>query len=148
MTWLITTFYNVRFLKKNQLALSTAMFSPSWFCKAGKHQIFLDKNGVINGLSISEFVSKQNHGCPCSKKDQQCCYLREYEEQLMSLDFKSVISKYETLAEQISSISSCKIDEIVLLVYEKPENLCSERVALKKLFEKNGMKLNELEVKK
>ena len=150
MKWSITYFYNIRYMKPSQLPLSTAMFPPKFFAQTSKKNIaHLDKKGVILGLTIHEFVPQKQCECPCEKKDyNNCCFLKEYYAQLSKLDFDEVILSWNDFVEKLSNLTRISIDEVVLLVYEKPENLCSERVALKKLFEKNGMKLNELEVKK
>lgn len=147
--WSITYFYNVRHLTKNQMPLSTAMFPPKWYADSNKSKVFLDKNLVINGLTIHEFVPKSAEECPCIEKNStKCSFLKTYRKQLEKLDFEKVISSYENLARKISSIISIEIDEIVLLVYEKPTNSCSERVVLKELFNDNGRILKELEITK
>lgn len=147
--WSITYFYNVRHLTKNQMPLSTAMFPPKWYADSNKSKIFLDKNLVINGLTIHEFVPKSAEECPCIEKTSaECSFLKTYRKQLEKLNFERVISSYEDLARKISSITSIEIDEIVLLVYEKPTNGCSERVVLKELFNNNGRILKELEITK
>lgn len=147
--WSITYFYNVRHLTKNQMPLSTAMFPPKWYAESNKSKAFLDKNLVINGLTIHEFVPKSTEECPCVKKTPaKCSFLKMYRKQLHELNFEKVIQSYEELARKISSITNIEIDEIVLLVYEKPTNECSERAALKELFHENGQILEELEVTK
>ena len=147
--WSITYFYNVRHLTKNQMPLSTAMFPPTWYAESNKSKAFLDNNLVINGLTIHEFVPKSAEECPCIKKNpDECSFLKMYRKQLHELNFEKVIQSYQELARKISSITNIEIDEIVLLVYEKPTNVCSERVALKELFHENGQILEELEVTK
>ena len=50
MKVLITYFYNIRFLKQNQIPVSTAMWDPKWYHDfKDKDYIFKDKNGVYNG---------------------------------------------------------------------------------------------------
>lgn len=147
--WSITYFYNVRHLTKNQMPLSTAIFPPKWYAESNRSKAFLDKNLVINGLTIHEFVPKSAEECPCTEKNPiNCSFLKMYRKQLHELDFEKIISSYEDLARKISNIVHIEIDEIVLLVYEKPTNACSERVALKELFHNNGLTLEELEVTK
>lgn len=131
------------------MPLSTAMFPPKWYAESNKSKAFLDKNLVINGLTIHEFVPKSAEECPCVKKNPaRCSFLKIYRTQLHELNFEKVIQSYEELARKISNITSIEIDEIVLLVYEKPTNVCSERAALKELFHENGQILEELEVTK
>lgn len=131
------------------MPLSTAMFPPKWYAESNKSKAFLDKNLVINGLTIHEFVPKSAEECPCIKKNPaECSFLKMYRKQLHELNFEKVIQSYEELARKISSITNIEIEEIVLLVYEKPTNVCSERAALKELFHENGQILEELEVAK
>ena len=150
MNWYITYFYNTRYMKANQLPVSTAMWPPKFFAKSSKtSDIHFNDNHVMFGITAKELVPQEQCECPCEKKDyNNCCFLKEYYAQLSKLDFDEVILSWNDFVEKLSNLTRISIDEVVLLVYEKPENLCSERVALKKLFEKNGMKLNELEVKK
>lgn len=46
---------------------------------------------------------------------------------------------YSNLAARLSS----KIDKLVLVVYEKPDNPCSERGGLIEWFKENGINLEE-----
>lgn len=148
MKWSITYYYNIIFMKSNQLPLSTAMWPPKFFAKTSKvSNAHINDKDVILGLTIHEFVPQQQCECPCEKKDWQHCYfIKTYYEQLSKLDFDKVILKYETFAKKTSSLLDSNIDEIVLLVYEKPDNPCSERIALKRLFAEHNIELKEMEV--
>ena len=148
MKWSITYFYNLTFMKPNQLPLSTAMWPPKFFSKTSRKSIaHLDDKGVVLGLTIHELVPQQQCECPCEKKDwQHCDFLRQYYQQLSRLDFKNVIASWENLAKKLSELTMNKIDEIILLVYEKPDNPCSERTILKKWFAEHDIRLNEMEV--
>lgn len=149
MKWSITYFYNVRYMKSNQLPLSTAMWPPDFFAKSSKKNVaHLNNKGVILGLTIHEFVPQCSYECPCKKKDyKHCSFLEEYYEQLSKLNFDEVIASYKNFTDELADITSMKIDEIILLVYEKPDNPCSERTILKKIFAKHGIELKEMEVK-
>ena len=150
MKWSITYYYNVRFMKQNQLPLSTAMWPPKFFSEnSKKNEAHLNDKSVILGLTIHQFVPQLQEECPCDIKDYlHCSFLEKYYEQLSKLDFNEVIANYESIADKLSDIISAKIDEIVLLVYEKPDNMCSERTALKKWFKEHCIELKEMEVKR
>ena len=150
MKWSITYFYNVRYMKPSQLPLSTAMFPPKFFAQTSKKNVaHLDKKGVILGLTTHEFVPQKQCECPCEKKDyNSCCFLKEYYTQLSKLDFDEVILSWNDFVEKLSNLTSISIDEVVLLVYEKPDNPCSERTVLKKWFSEHGIELQEMEVRK
>lgn len=145
MKWSITYFYNIKFMTSSQLPLSTAVWPPKFFSKnSKKNEAHLDDKGVILGLTIHQFVPQLQEECPCNSKDYlHCSFLEKYHEQLSKLDFDEVIATYESIADKLSDITSAKIHEIVLLVYEKPDNPCSERTVLKKVFAEHGMQLEE-----
>lgn len=148
MKWSITYFYNVRYMKPNQLPLSTAMYPPKWFAISNKNNIIkMDKNNVIIGLTAKELVPQLQCECPCNKKDYtKCEFLKQYNIQLSKISFKEFTNNLINFCEKVSYITKINIDEIILLVFEKPENLCSERTILKKWFKENGIELNEMEV--
>jgi hypothetical protein len=137
-------------MKQNQLPLSTAMWPPKFFSESSKKNIaHLDNKGLILGLTVFDLVPEQPCECPCEKKDwQHCDFLFTYYKQLSKLNFKKFTESYEDLANKLSSLTNIKINEIVLLVYEKPNNMCSERTILKKWFKEHGIELEEMEVKK
>ena len=150
MKWSITYFYNIRYMKPSQLPLSTAMFPPKFFAQTNKKNVaHLDKKGVILGLTIHEFVPQKQCECPCEEKDyNNCCFLKEYYNQLSRLDSDEVMLGWNDFIEKLSNLTSIFIDEAVLLVYEKPDNPCSERTVLKKWFSEHGIELQEMEVRK
>lgn len=143
----ITYFYNVRFMKANQLPLSTAAFPPKWWHKNGKS--YIDSNNVVNGFTASRLVPQQQCECPCKKKDyQNCSFLKTYYKQLQEIDFSDFMSNLDAfvILLNMSMPLHARIDEIVLLVFEKPDNPCSERTILKKWFAEHGIELNEMEI--
>ena len=148
MKYLITYFYNVRFLKKNMIPFSTAKWDPDWFHNGTSDYsyCFFDKRSVCNGLRLN-FLSPDNtdcHGKPCESKPESCMFLKKYLEQLEKINFKLFTSYCEEIANDIKAKLKFEEDPIVvLLVYEKPDNPCSERTMLKKWFEENGKTLEE-----
>ena len=142
MDFYITYFYNVRFLPRNALPLSTAIYNPKWFTP------HVDARGVINGVRYSAFVPGKNcqdkcHGREgCNKEPSTCDFLQAYREQIFSLDFNKVTSHIERMA------ASMNVEDpiAVLLVYEKPDNPCSERTVLQEWFKANGSELKEFKV--
>ena len=144
MKWSITNFTNVRYMNEHQLPLSTAKFPPSFFKKTS-----INTNNVITGITCSELVAKQQCECPCQTKDyKHCDFLKEYHEQLSKLNFKDFMSNINKFVFKLENLTNTNITEIVLLVYERSDNLCSERTVLKKWFDENGVILNEMEISK
>ena len=151
MKWSITYYYNIKYLKPNQLPLSTAMWPPKFFLTTYgmNNGIHFDKRAIILGLTAKLLVPQQQCECPCEKKDyQHCSFLKTYYEQLSKINFDSYIHSKERLISKLSAIIGHNIDEIVLLVYEKPDNPCSERTILKKWFKEHGIELDETIIEK
>lgn len=143
MKWSITYFSNIRYMNAHQLPLSTAVFPPKFF-----KQTHINKNDVVLGITCTELVPKQQCECPCNSKDYNSCdFLKTYYHQLSHIDFTKFIDNVELFVSKLENITFVDIDEIVLLVYERPDNLCSERTVLKKWFKDNGIILNEMEAK-
>lgn len=149
MKFWISYFYNIRFLKPNQIPVSTAVWDPKWYHNfKGNSEVYLDKNGVLNGLRVEELnPQKLNaHGCPCKHKGdyKTCRFLREYREGLRRLNFQRLIDKLELIGSGWKNTAGLEEEpEIVLIVYEVPDNPCSERVPLIEWFAENGIELEE-----
>lgn len=147
----ISYFYKIRFFTKNMIPLSTAIWDPKWYHDFKESDyIFKDKNQVYNGLRI--FQLQPGHNCHnlcsgrknCEYSPDSCLFLRRYREQLNKLDFTQLMLDLKELSDSIKSIE--KFDEepiICIMVYETPDNPCSERVIIKEWFHKNGYELEE-----
>ena len=153
----ITTFYNVRFLKPSQIPISTAVWDPKWYHDNQRSNYwFVDKRGVINGLReprLSPFSLDSEamckNVCPHKNSLPECPFRVKYSEYLDTVDFDSLLSDFRKVQAKASMILQlAESPEIVLLVYEKPDNACSERDALRNYFGKNGFELPELEFNK
>lgn len=153
MKFKISYFYNVRHLKSNQVPVSTAMFDPKWFHNnKGHNHIFIDKNGVINGIRAEVLVpdSTCHNLCQgrekCYTHPEICAFLKAYKEQLSKLDFVDVTNKIAQGVRNIvtkNPMYNGEEPEVILLVYETPSNLCSEREPLKNWFLSHGCLLEE-----
>ncbi len=144
MRFMVSYFYQVRFFTPDMIPFSTALWDPKWFHDAkGNGYSFVDKNGVINGLR-AEFLSpvnvQQSHMCPCDERHpDECMFLRDYMDSLRRYDFNDMLRYFDDYAKYLG------IDDptVVLLVYETPDNPCSERRMLQAWFEENGASLPE-----
>lgn len=150
MKYYITYFYNIRFLKPNMVPFSTAVWDPKYFHDfKGSSYTFIDKRGVINGLRVETLQPQitNNGGCPCNTKHpESCLFLKNYEIQLENTNFKELTDYLEAVAyDAKEQLKFQEEPEIVLLVYEKPDNPCSERGPLIKYFAKNGIQLKEFQ---
>lgn len=153
MKFYITYFYNVRFLKPNQIPISTAASDPTWYHNNTGNNLycFLDINNVINGIreeTLScKYISKEHQVCQknCLYKGLPLCpFLKGYAEYLSTVNFSYIIDEFARIASDVQKINGFIGEpEIILLVHEKPDNPCSERKALVDLFNKNGYDLQE-----
>lgn len=143
----ITYFYNIRFFKPHTIPISTAVWDPKWYHDFQGHDIiFKDKNNVLNGIRYPD-LSPANIApcCPCENKNpNNCQFIKDYAEYLDTLNFDKVYSDLMFIANKSKEI--LKFDEepeICLMVYEKPDNPCSERKSLIEYFGKHGMSVTE-----
>lgn len=151
MKILISYFYQIRFFKKNMIPLSTCLSDPKWFHKGyDKNYHYKDKNGVYNGLRAEPFVPimEENGECrgreKCDFNFNSCNFLSNYYRQLKELDFEKIIGRFNRLGNYIKSIENFEEEPVmVLIVYETPNNPCSERRVIQKWFSENGYELKE-----
>lgn len=145
-------FYQIRNFAPYQIPVSTAAWDPKWYhANKGNDNVFIDRNGVINGIRIGALQpNKSLHGlcqgaASCTCKSEQCAFLKGYEAQLLELDFNKIWDNLNKLAEVVKDTLEFKEEpEVVLIVYETPDNRCSERQAIQKLFSINGISCEEI----
>lgn len=147
MKFFIACFYQIRFFKKNQIPISTAAFDPKFFkCN---NKIRKDARGIYLGLNSKKLnssnVPSDSQICPCiERKPAECKFLKGYMSYLRSLNFSKTISDLEAVANAAKMHDGYNEEpEVILMVYEKPDNPCSERVILKRWFNENGMLLDD-----
>ena len=126
-------FYMIRYFTPNIIPVSTALSDPAWYRPPTGKEYFIDRNGVINGLRYEPLIVQRygEHICPCESKDlaPACPTMIEYEQLLFSL-----VNKEKTLKAFKYCCNKVNADTIALMVYEAPNNPCSERAALQKFF--------------
>lgn len=149
MKYYITYFYNVRFLDKNTLPISTAKWDPKWFHNnQSQGYVFKDKRGIYNGIRFDELSPyKLTHvGCGknCKEDPASCSFKTAYSKYLHTLNFKDINMKIQALAQAfMQSQHTTELPDICLLVHEKSDNPCSERQPLIDWFKENGIDLIE-----
>ena len=115
------------------IPVSTCISDPAWFKPPKEKEYYIDKRGIVCGLRYEPLIVQREgtHGCPCDAKDLApvCPTMLEYE-QLLNL----LIYKEKTLKAFKYCLNKFNADTIVLIVYEAPNNPCSERYALQKFF--------------
>ena len=120
--------------------MSTALSDPDWFRAPEGKEYFYDKRGIVCGLRYEPLIVQRegSHICPCDEKDlaPACPTMIEYEQLLHSLvDKEKTLKAFEYCANKFQKEIGFKHEPIiVLIVYESPDNKCSERWALQKYF--------------
>lgn len=84
-------------------------------------------------------------GCvSCNLNSNNCNFLLNYYNQLKCLDFNSIIQRFNRLGNFIKEKENFKENPImILIVYETPDNPCSERIIIQKWFKENFYNLSE-----
>lgn len=84
--------------------------------------------------------------CPCKDKNPNtCAFLKSYQEQLEKIDFNKMINDMENFANNYKKSKGFQEEPImVLIVYETPQNKCSERIAIQNYFNKHNFECEEL----
>lgn len=145
----ISYFYNIRFFPRTMIPVSTAVFDPKWYHNfKGNNYIFKDKNGVYNGVRLSELSPEKvnNHTCSkdCKFNPENCLFISSYKDYIYSLDFKKVYNFLTELSEKLRKQEQFNIQpDVCLMVHEKPDNPCSERKTLVQWFADNGITVKE-----
>jgi hypothetical protein len=148
-------FYQIRFFAPNIVPVSTAVWDPKWYHNfAGQDNVFLDKRGVVNGLRAPALApgsqlegscaGKDGTAVGCTHNPSTCAFLRGYADQLNRLDCDDYVHRLENLGSRIKRITSFEGEPvIVLIVYEAPDNPCSERAVLQQWLSTNGYEISE-----
>lgn len=91
MKFMISYFYQVRFMKPYMIPISTAKWDPKWFHEnLSQSHIFMDKNSVLNGIRADIFSPSNElsqYCINCKEKTGKCEFLKQYKNQLKRLDF-------------------------------------------------------------
>jgi hypothetical protein len=74
-----------------------------------------------------------------------CPFINAYTEHLNTVDFNNYLfPEFERIAEEVRKINNYEGEpEIILLVYETPDNPCSERRPLIDYFKRHGVEVTE-----
>ena len=147
----ISYFYQIRNFKINMIPMSTAMYDPKWYHDfKDPTYTFIDKRGILNGLRLLPIIVQNTDGenhCPCEHKDtNKCPYVHSYEQALEKIDLPKMIKGMSQFCNDYCQQNNIKEEPIaVLIVYEAPNNPCSERWSLIKYFNQHGIDCKELD---
>lgn len=141
-------FYQIRNFKPNMIPMSTALSDPAWFHDwKDSDYVFKDKRGILNGLRLRPIIVQGGGHCPCEDKDWTHCPLeKSYKENLAKIDFNKMLKGMEDFCNMYAKQENLKEEPIaVLMVYESPDNMCSERMTLIDFFIEHGIECKELD---
>ena len=138
-------FYQIRNFKPWMIPVSTALSDPAWYRPPEGKEYYIDKRGIVCGLRyepliVQRYGTKECIGkrsiCPFVDTDYGCELMTEYEQLLFSLvDKEKTLKAFEYCAEKFCRPFDDEEPIIVLMVYEAPNNSCSERAALQDYFQ-------------
>ena len=136
-------FYQIRNFTPNMIPVSTCLSDPAWYKPNEGEEYYIDKRGVVCGLRYEPLiVQREAHNCMCPCEDRDlapaCPTLIEYEHLLYCC-----VDKQKTLKAFEYCLNKFNADTIVLIVYEAPNNKCSERLALQRFFNCKELVLKE-----
>lgn len=146
-------FYHVRFFRPYMVPISTAAWDPKWYHNfKGQDHVYIDKNGIVNGLRLSPL--RPGESCAdlcrgpenCATKDPKTCqFLLNYRKQLDAINFDQFMENLDKSVRKVLEMTHCDMDPIaVLLFHEVTDNPCSERVVVQDWFRNHGQYLCEL----
>ena len=133
-----------RYFKANQIGVSTAVWKPKYWSYGQ------NKYGSVTGIeekSLSPSYIEQFCSRECGYKEllPHCPFIKAYAGYLNTIDFNNyLLPEFERIAEDVRKINNFEGEpEIILLVYETPDNPCSERGSLVEYFKMHGIIVEE-----
>lgn len=140
-------------MQPHHIPLSTAISDPQYYHDfKGKEYVYKDKRGVYNGLRAGPLVPGPRTqglchgvaGCGSNPLPHRCEFLKTYRRQLDLLDFNDILNRIKNICTRVQQKEGFKEEPIpVLLVYETPNNPCSERWPIINWFDDHGIKVTE-----
>lgn len=144
-------FYQIRNFKPHMIPISTAIGNPKWYeHKYNISKEYVDNNGVLNGITFRELTPAGiTAGCNpanCNKDITKCAFCQQYKAKLNACNFEQLYAKLTATAIRVQhQLGFNEEPHLVLMVHEKPDNPCSERLPLQQYFQEHGIPCQELE---
>ena len=144
MEFKISYFAKTKHFKANQIGISSACWDPAWWkYSVNKHSSVIGiSEKALSPYHVEQYCCKD---CPYKDKVPNCPFIIDYKKYLDTVDFEGyLLPEFKRIAEEVKMINNYEGEpEIILLVYETPDNPCSERIALIDYFKKHGIELKE-----
>jgi len=154
MQFYISYFQQLRNFDKTFIPIDTSVWAPKWLDPSNGKRQYVNDNGVLIGIKEESFLMTEaeipeemcsGKPCPYIDKWPHCQFLDAYWKHLQTIDFDGyLLPELNRIAEDVRKITHYEGEpKIVLMVHEKPENQCSERAGLIRLFKEHGIELKE-----
>jgi len=154
MQFYISYFQQLRHFDSTCIPIDTSVWAPKWLDPSNGKKQYLNENQVMIGIKEESFLMTEDEipeemcsgkPCPYIGKWPHCQFLDAYWKHLQKIDFNGyLIPELHRIAEDVRKITHYKGEpKIVLMVHEKPDNPCSERAGLIRLFKEHGIELKE-----
>lgn len=154
MQYFITYFQNVRYLTEECIPIDTSVWAPKWLDPSNGKRQYVNEHNVLIGIKEESFLMTEDEmpeemcaGRPCQYESKwpHCQFLDSYWKHLQKIDFDGyLIPELNRIAEEVRKITHYEGEpKIILMVHEKPDNHCSERLGLVRLFKEHGIELKE-----
>jgi len=154
MQFYISYFQQLRNFDKTFIPIDTSVWAPKWLDPSNGKCQYVNDNGVLIGIKEESFLMTEaeipeemcsGKPCPYIDKWPHCQFLDAYWKHLQTIDFDGyLLPELNRIAEDVRKITHYEGEpKIVLMVHEKPENQCSERAGLIRLFKEHGIELKE-----
>ena len=154
MKFYISYFQQLRYFDENCIPVDTSIWAPKWLDPNNGKKPYVNENNVMVGIKEESFLIPEDEipeemcsGKPCPFEDKwpHCQFLDAYWKHLQKIDFDNyLLPELNRVAEEVRKITHYKGEpKIILMVHEKPDNPCSERLGLTQLFKEHGIELKE-----
>jgi len=154
MKYFISYFQQLRFFDKTCIPIDTSVWAPKWLDPSNGKKQYLNENQVMIGIKEESFLMTEDEipeemcsgrPCPYESKWPHCQFLDAYWKHLQKIDFDGyLIPELNRIAKEVRKITHYEGEpKIILMVHEKPDNHCSERLGLVRLFKEHGIELKE-----
>lgn len=137
----ISYWWQVRNFPKNLVGLNTTVWPPKYrpLGKDNRGVWVLDCPPLKPGASCNNLC----RGDCNPKHPHNCNFLQKYKQQLDAIDFNEFMTKLNVIKEKISSGEQLQDIAFAFIVFEAPNNPCSERVMIRKWFSEHDIDIQE-----
>ena len=135
----------VRNFPKTLVGLNTTVWPPKWrpLGKDARGVIVIDCPPLKPGVACEGLCNGK-----CSPKHPQDCeFLNVYQRQLNEIDFNQFMNSLQKLHDKICADEGFEDVDFALIVYETPQNHCSERWPLQSWLRYYNIQVEEWNIK-